>query len=71
MMARRVEGQKKLWPGVADDMLWNPKSRAGYIAAPRLMPLMMSILDDLSGKGFYYYDKTNINDPKIAAVLYD
>ena len=21
--------------------------------------------------GFYYYDKTNINDPKIAAVLYD
>jgi ribose transport system substrate-binding protein len=21
--------------------------------------------------GFYYYDATNINDPKIAAVLYD
>lgn len=21
--------------------------------------------------GFYYYDKTNIDDPKIAAVLYD
>ena len=21
--------------------------------------------------GFYYYDKTNIDDPEIAAVLYD
>ena len=21
--------------------------------------------------GFYWYDKSNINDPKIAAVLYD
>ena len=21
--------------------------------------------------GFYYYDKSNIDDPKIAAVLYD
>ncbi len=21
--------------------------------------------------GFYWYDKTNMNDPKIAAVLYD
>jgi len=21
--------------------------------------------------GFYWYDKTNIDDPKIAAVLYD
>lgn len=33
-------------------MLWNWKDRKGFIPVPRLMPLMMNIMDDLSGKGF-------------------
>lgn len=28
-------------------------------------------LDKKIDTGFYWYDKTNINDPKVAAVLYD
>ena len=28
-------------------------------------------LDKIIDTGFYYYDKSNMNDPKIAAVLYD
>lgn len=33
-------------------MLWSWKSRKGFVPVPRLMPLMMGIMDDLSGKGF-------------------
>jgi len=28
-------------------------------------------LDKVIDTGFFYYDKSNISDPKIAAVLYD
>jgi ribose transport system substrate-binding protein len=28
-------------------------------------------LDKVIDTGFFYYDKTNIDDPKIATVLYD
>jgi hypothetical protein len=33
-------------------MLWSWKTRKGFVPIPRLMPLMMGIMDDLSGKGF-------------------
>lgn len=33
-------------------MLWDRQERDGFATVPRLMPLMMSIMDDLSGKGF-------------------
>lgn len=32
-------------------MLWHMDNE-GWVAVPRLMPLMMSIMDDLSGKGY-------------------
>jgi len=32
-------------------MLWRMENE-GWVALPRLMPLMMSIMDDLSGKGY-------------------
>ena len=28
-------------------------------------------LDKIQDTGYYWYDKTNITDPKVAAVLYD
>ena len=28
-------------------------------------------LEKIMDTGFYWYDKSNMNDPKIAAVLYD
>jgi hypothetical protein len=41
-----------LWPGVTNDHLWYRRDRDGFASIPRTMPLMMSIMDDLSGKGF-------------------
>lgn len=52
ILQRQLRAREKLWPDVTDQMLWNRKERHGFVAVPRLMPLMMSIMDDLSGKGF-------------------
>jgi len=52
ILERQLEAREKLWPDVSSQMLWDRKVRDGFVAVPRLMPLMMSIMDDLSGKGF-------------------
>jgi hypothetical protein len=51
ILQRQLDARSKLWPDFADKMLWN-MDNGGWIALPRLMPLMMSIMDDLSEKGF-------------------
>lgn len=48
---RQLDARKKLWPDLSKDELW-AMGNDGWVALPRLMPLMMSIMDDLSGKGF-------------------
>lgn len=48
---RQIEARARLWPELEESMLWSMKSD-GWVAVPRLMPLMMNIMDDLSGKGF-------------------
>ena len=50
VLQRQLAARAKLWPELADQMLWKMEA-GGWIALPRLMPLMMSIMDDLSGKG--------------------
>ena len=51
ILERQLDARRKLWPEVIDDMLWS-MDNDGWVALPRLMPLMLSIMDDLSGKGF-------------------
>lgn len=51
ILKRQIEARKRLWPEVTEEMLWE-RGNEGWVALPRLMPLMMSIMDDLSGKGF-------------------
>ncbi len=51
ILKKQVEIRSKLWPELDPRLLWNMDSD-GWSAVPRLMPLMMSIMDDLSGKGF-------------------
>jgi hypothetical protein len=51
ILKRQLAARSKLWPELDEAMLWNMDSD-GWSAVPRLMPLMMSIMDDLSGKGF-------------------
>ncbi len=51
ILKRQLAARAKLWPGVIDQMVWGMDNE-GWVALPRLMPLMMSIMDDLSDKGF-------------------
>lgn len=51
ILKRQLALRAKLWPNLSDDMLWGMDNE-GWVALPRIMPLMMSIMDDLSEKGF-------------------
>jgi len=51
ILQRQLDARRKLWPELTDNMLWS-MDKEGWVALPRLMPLMLSIMDDLSGKGF-------------------
>jgi hypothetical protein len=51
ILQRQLDARRKLWPKLIDDILWS-MNNDGWVALPRLMPLMLSIMDDLSGKGF-------------------
>lgn len=51
ILRKQKEARSKLWPELKENMLWS-MDNDGWIAVPRLMPLMMSIMDDLSGKGY-------------------
>ena len=51
ILKKQLEIRAKLWPELNPKMLWS-MDNDGWVAVPRLMPLMMSIMDDLSGKGF-------------------
>ncbi len=51
VLQRQLDARAKLWPDLDSHQLWHMDNE-GWAAVPRLMPLMMSIMDDLSGKGF-------------------
>ena len=51
ILKKQLEIRSKLWPELDPRLIWNMDSD-GWVAVPRLMPLMMSIMDDLSGKGY-------------------
>ena len=51
ILQRQLDARSKLWPEVTDKMIWS-MGNDGWVALPRVVPLLMSIMDDLSGKGF-------------------
>ena len=51
ILERQLEARAKLWPELKAEELWTIDSE-GWAPLPRLMPLMMCIMDDMSGKGF-------------------
>jgi hypothetical protein len=51
ILTRQLEVRKKLWPEVSEAMTWNRLKRDGFVTMPRAMPLIMRIMDYLSGKG--------------------
>jgi len=52
VLRRQLDTREKLWPGIDNDRLWYRRDRDGFASVPRCMPLLMNIMDDLSGKGF-------------------
>jgi len=52
VLKRQLDTRERLWPGVDNDRLWYRRDRDGFASVPRLMPLLMNVMDDLSGKGF-------------------
>ena len=40
--------KNKLWPDIVEGELWHRKKNNGFFTTPRTMPLIMSIIDDLT-----------------------
>ncbi len=45
---RQLELRSRLWANYNDDFIWQRKKHNGFTTIPRTMPLIMSIMDDLS-----------------------
>jgi hypothetical protein len=52
ILKRQLEARSKIWPDVTNVMLWDRTERDGFATVPRALPLIMNIMDGLSGKGF-------------------
>ena len=51
ILERQLDARARLWPELSDKMLWTMDSD-GWVAIPRVLPLMLSIMDGMSEKGF-------------------
>jgi len=45
---RQLELRARLWPELNNEFLWHRLKHHGFTTIPRTMPLMLSIMDDLS-----------------------
>jgi hypothetical protein len=45
---RQLELRARLWPNLNESFLWQRKKHDGFTTIPRTIPLMLSIMDDLS-----------------------
>lgn len=45
---RQLELRARLWPGLHDGFIWQRLKHDGFVTMPRTMPLILSIMDDLS-----------------------
>lgn len=45
---KQLSLREHLWPGLKDDKLWIRTKRDGFTTIPRLMPLILQIMDDMS-----------------------
>ncbi len=45
---RQLELRNRLWPNITEGILWQRSKHQGFTTIPRTMPLMLSMMDDLS-----------------------
>jgi len=45
---RQLELRHRLWPDVGQESLWSRHTHDGFTTLPKAMPLMMSIMDDMT-----------------------
>jgi hypothetical protein len=50
IVSKQLAQRELLWPGYAPN-LWNRKANKGFTTIPKTMPLILQIMDGLSGKG--------------------
>lgn len=46
---RQIALRNSLWPGLDEDRLWSRHMYNGFTTIPKAMPLIMNIMEDLSG----------------------
>jgi hypothetical protein len=50
ILEKKLALRKQLWPEIKENDLWNHKGRDGFTPIPRVMPLVLQIMDDLAGR---------------------
>ena len=66
-----AEGRRSPPASMAGAITQNPVGIGECVVDSAVKALKGEKLPKIIDTGFYWYDKTNIDDPKIAAVLYD
>jgi hypothetical protein len=48
ILEKQVALRAKLWPNIAEEDLWSHRRKDGFTPIPRVMPLVLQIMDDLA-----------------------
>lgn len=50
ILEKRLELRRQLWPEITDNDLWTHRRKDGFIPIPRVMPLILQMMDDLASR---------------------
>ena len=50
ILEKKLELRKQLWPEIKEDDLWTHRRKDGFIPIPRVMPLVLQIMNDLASR---------------------
>jgi hypothetical protein len=50
ILEKKLALRKQLWPDIKDDDLWAHRRKDGFVPIPRVMPLILQIMDDLAAR---------------------
>lgn len=48
ILEKKLALRQKLWPKITEGDLWNHRRTDGFVSIPRVMPLLLHIMDDLA-----------------------